>query len=50
MSVPELCLLGLKHIGGSVSILHSINPSIIIIIICMGELGRNVNECLKFDL
>ena len=33
MSVPGLSDLGLKCIRGSVSIVHSINPSIIIIII-----------------
>ena len=31
MSVPGLSLLGLKRIRGSVSILRSINPSIILI-------------------
>ena len=32
MSVPGLSLLGLEHIRGFVSILRSINPTIIIII------------------
>ena len=33
ISVPGLSLLGLKHIRGFVSILHSINPTIITIVI-----------------
>ena len=48
MPVPGLSLLGLKRIRGFVSILHNINPTIIIIII-RSELSEFSVYLKKFD-
>ena len=44
MSVPGLSILGVKRIVGFVLILHSINPSIIIIVIWHQNIKKNIKR------
>ena len=49
MSVPGLSLLGLKHIRGFISILRSINPTFIIIIMAL-KIKRLYLKRIRYEI